>query len=89
MKTPYKSYQVLVQWKGHLGAAKFFEEIRASLAERSQELVIANVQKTSPNRPRGVIRVDTQLSEDELMRVLRALELVEKVEVEKQWRKDL
>lgn len=89
MKTPYKSYDVIVQWRGNLGSAKFLDEIRAALAERSHELLIANVQKASPNRPRGVLQVDTRLSEAELMRVLRALAIVEKVELEKHWRKDL
>lgn len=89
MKAPYESYHVIVQWNEHLGPARFLDEIRASFAGRSHELVIANFQRASPNRPRGVIQVDTQLSEDELIRLLRAHELIEKAEVEKQWRKDL
>lgn len=82
------TYHVIVQWNWRLSPEEFLDKIRAFSDERPAELMIVGIRNVSPNRPRGVIEVNTQLSGRELVSMLMAQGIVEKAEVDQQWRGD-
>lgn len=83
-----RTYHVIVQWNWRLSPEEFLEKIRAFSDEQPAEMMIIGIRNVSPNRSRGVIEVNTQLSGRELVRMLMVQDIVEKAEVDQQWRGD-
>lgn len=88
MLRPFKTYDVIVQWKGGDDQKQFLAQFTDAFSDRSQEFVVTKITKVYPNRPRLVIRTNTTLSEDELIKLIGSNVAVVKAEVDKQWRKD-